>query len=62
MKRNYMAGIRFSVIVPSFNKADYIRRTIESILHQTYSDYELIVENQLTLKKNLMDLRMRNVK
>ena len=38
-----MAGIRFSVIVPSFNKADYIRRTIESILHQTYSDYELIV-------------------
>ena len=24
MKRNYMAGIRFSVIVPSFNKADYI--------------------------------------
>ena len=43
MKRNYMAGIRFSVIVPSFNKADYIRRTIESILHQTYSDYEMIV-------------------
>jgi len=38
-----MSSIRFSVVVPLYNKAQYIERTLDSILHQTYSDYELIV-------------------
>ena len=33
----------FSVIVPLFNKEQYIERTLQSILAQTFADYELIV-------------------
>jgi glycosyltransferase involved in cell wall biosynthesis len=40
---DYMNEIRFSVIVPLYNKANYIKRTLNSILHQTFCDYELIV-------------------
>lgn len=43
MSLGFMTGVRFSVIVPLYNKAQYIKRTIESVLHQTYSDFELIV-------------------
>jgi len=32
-----------SVIIPAFNAGGFIHRTIESILAQTYSDYEIIV-------------------
>ncbi|MBR3411538.1 MAG: glycosyltransferase [Bacteroidales bacterium] len=35
--------VRFSVVVPLYNKETYIRRTLESILTQTFVDYELIV-------------------
>ena len=33
----------FSVIVPLYNKADYIVATINSILHQTHQDFEVLV-------------------
>ncbi len=32
-----------SVIIPSFNRANKIQRAIESVLDQTYKDFELIV-------------------
>lgn len=34
---------KFSIILPVHNAADYIRRTLESILNQSFTDYELIV-------------------
>jgi glycosyltransferase involved in cell wall biosynthesis len=37
------ANAMVSVIVPLFNKAAYIRRTVDSILRQSYADFELIV-------------------
>lgn len=33
----------FSVIIPLYNKAPYVRKTIESVLGQTFDDYELII-------------------
>lgn len=33
----------FSVIIPLYNKAPYVRKTIESVLRQTFDDYELII-------------------
>ncbi|MHB9131982.1 MAG: glycosyltransferase family 2 protein [Armatimonadota bacterium] len=36
-----MPGV--SVIVPLYNKAPYIQRAIDSILHQTFADFEVLV-------------------
>ncbi len=34
---------RFSIVVPLYNKAAYIGKSIQSILAQTYTDYELVI-------------------
>jgi glycosyltransferase involved in cell wall biosynthesis len=34
---------RVSVVVPAYNNADYIAETIDSILGQTFEDFELII-------------------
>ena len=35
--------MRFSVVVPLYNKEQFIQRTLQSIFDQTFADYELIV-------------------
>ena len=35
--------MRFSVIIPLYNKAPYVAKAIDSVLSQTFADYELIV-------------------
>ena len=34
---------RFSIIVPLYNKAPYVRKALESVVAQTYRDFELII-------------------
>ena len=36
---------KVSVIIPAYNQADYLAAAIESVLHQRYADWELIVVN-----------------
>jgi hypothetical protein len=38
-----MKSPRFSVVIPTYNREGLLKETIESVLAQTYSDYELIV-------------------
>ena len=33
----------FSIVIPSYNRSVYISKTIESVINQTFSDWELIV-------------------
>lgn len=33
----------FSVVIPVYNKERYIRRSIDSVLQQTFSDFELVI-------------------
>lgn len=33
----------FSIIIPTYNRAKFIQKTIESVLNQTFKDFELIV-------------------
>ncbi|GIU81227.1 MAG: glycosyltransferase [Acidobacteria bacterium] len=33
----------FSVIIPTYNRAQFIKQTIESVLNQTFTDFEIIV-------------------
>ena len=40
-----MMGEKISVIVPVYNVETYLERCVESILHQTYTNFELILIN-----------------
>ena len=35
----------FSVIIPLYNKEDFIEDTLESVLNQTFTDYEVVIIN-----------------
>ena len=35
--------MRFSVIIPLYNKAPYVTKAVQSVLAQTFMDYELII-------------------
>lgn len=32
-----------SVIIPVYNSAKFIKKTVESVLNQTYSDFEILI-------------------
>jgi len=36
-------GPFFSIIIPTFNRADYLEKTLQSVLAQTYSHYEVVI-------------------
>lgn len=60
--------MKVSVIVPTYNRADLLRETIDSILNQTFKDFELIiVDNYSTddtekVIKSYKDKRIRYFK
>ena len=35
--------MKFSVIIPLYNKAPYVGKTLQSVVHQTYRDFEVVV-------------------
>lgn len=35
--------MRFSVIIPLYNKAPYVAKAVQSVLAQTFADYELVI-------------------
>lgn len=54
-----------SIILPTYNRIDLIEKSINSILNQTFSDFELIIvddassDNTCSLIKNIKDNRIR---
>lgn len=38
-------GVKFSVVIPIFNAAAYLHECVDSVLRQTYDDYEIILVN-----------------
>ena len=52
---------RFSVIVPLYNKAPYVRKALESILTQSYTNYEVVIvddgstDNSLAVVKEFVE-------
>lgn len=53
--------MRYSVIIPLYNKAPYVRKALESIVAQTYKDWECIIindgssDNSLEVVQNFVD-------
>jgi len=39
-----MQNIRFSILMPTFNRPTFLRKAVEAIIAQTYTDWELIVK------------------
>lgn len=37
--------MQFSVIVPTYNRAEFLKETIDSVLNQSFNDFELIIIN-----------------
>ena len=48
---------RFSVLVPVYNREDYIQQTVDSVLAQTFIDYQLIVIDDGSSDRTLELLR-----
>ena len=44
-----------SVVIPSFNRLDYLLRAIESVLNQTYSKTEIIVVNDGSTEEGYLE-------
>lgn len=38
-----MISKKITVVIPTYNKAEYIEQTIESVLRQTYTDWEIVI-------------------
>ena len=32
-----------SVLMPAYNAADYIEKTLQSVINQQYTDYEIVI-------------------
>lgn len=58
------ANIKFSVIVPNYNNANWINKTIESVINQTYQDWEMYIiddmstDNSIDVIKKYKDKRI----
>jgi len=54
----------FSIITPTYNRAAFIKRTIESVLAQTFGDFEIIVvddgstDNTSEIVRSIVDNRL----
>lgn len=58
----------FSIIIPTYNRAIFIQHTINSVLQQTYTDFEIMViddgstDNTEDIVKNISDNRIIYIK
>lgn len=43
----------FTVIIPLYNKESYVENTINSILNQTFTDYEVLIVNDCSTDKSI---------
>lgn len=47
--------MRFSIIIPLYNKQNYIKKTIDSVFAQTYQEFEVIVVNDGSTDNSLKE-------
>ena len=44
---------RFSIVIPLYNKENYIAETLQSAIEQTFEDFEIIIVNDCSTDKSL---------
>jgi len=45
--------VKFSIIIPVYNTQDYLERCFNSVINQTYSNYEVIMINDSSIDTSL---------
>lgn len=59
-----IADIKFSIIIPSYNRSQYIMKTVQSVINQSYGNFEIIIvddgstDNTESLVNTLSDFRI----
>lgn len=48
---------KVSVIMTSYNKSDYVAKSIKSILAQTFPDFELLIMDDNSNEETLNEIR-----
>ena len=56
-----MNSNKVSVIIPSFNRYNYLLNAITSIQNQTYDDYEIIVVNDGSTEDGYKSSELKNI-
>jgi len=60
-----MKNPQVSVIIPTFNRAEYLERAIKSVLNQTFNNIEIIIiddHSEDTTKKKVLDFRSNQIR
>ncbi|WP_066632800.1 glycosyltransferase family 2 protein [Desulfolucanica intricata] len=55
-----MKKLKFSVVIPLYNKGPHISRAIRSVLSQTLQDFELIVVNDASTDNSIKEIKKFN--
>jgi glycosyltransferase involved in cell wall biosynthesis len=50
-------NFRFSVVIPVYNRAKFLRQAIDSVLSQTFTDYEVIAVDDGSTDESLEILK-----
>jgi glycosyltransferase involved in cell wall biosynthesis len=49
-----MSNPKISVIIPVYNVEKYIKRCLDSLLNQTFKDFEVVVVNDATPDQSMV--------
>jgi len=47
-----MQGFFISVVIPTYNSASFVAKTLETVFLQTYNNYEVIISDDGSTKNN----------
>ena len=53
MQKTDTNDIKFSIIVPNYNNAEWISKTIESVINQTYKNWEMYIIDDMSTDNSI---------